>query len=130
MVTGVPASMSVNELVDDPQVSAGCQALVEVLDGRLPFPALDLLRSVTELVELQEGFTSGRLGVVADALPDLTDVVLAWAPSVEPLAGHPEDVAAVELLRGATSAGRHQRRTTSATRRHEMLTSLEVQEHG
>lgn len=129
-MTGTPGGMSVTELVHDPQIRAGCQALVEVLDGRLPFPALNLLRSVTELVELQEGLTSGRPGVVSDSLPDLGDVVLAWAPPVEPLHGDPEVVAAVALLRGGTPAGRHQRRTTSATRRHEMLTSLEVEEHG
>lgn len=121
---------SVVELVDDPQVRAGCQALVELLDGRLPLPVPDFFRAVAELTERQEGLTSGGRGVVSDSLPDLGDVVLAWAPPVEPLPGDPEPVAAVELLRGVTPAGRHQRRTTSATRRHEMLTSLEVQEHG
>lgn len=130
-MTVVRPGSSVVDLVDDSQIRAGCQALVEVLDGRLPLPVPDFLRAVTELAERQEGRTSLPSDeVVSDSLPDLEDVVLVWGRRCEPIQGDLQVAAAGGGFTAVTHTSPAPRKTLTATRRHEMLTSLEAQEHG
>ncbi len=126
-MTAISLRPSVTELVNDPQIWVGCQALADAIDRSPALPVLALLRAVIEDVERQEqGGPGGADPTTNSQLPDLTTVSIALAAAVESIDGGSTDVEAGGTPCDRTHPGARDRGKLTATRRTQMPVSLET----
>lgn len=126
-MTTAPSDSSAVELVDDPQIRAGCQALVDAMDHSRAIPGLALLRAVMDQIEREQGEPGGTGRSADSKLPDLADIALSWPTANELVNSDSADLVGGDAGYGTMAADDCGRQKSAATRRGEMLPSPNLQ---